>query len=134
MIFIIKNVDEAIVPKKYISGRTYKGGILIWQILFLKKLRVHNFLSFGDAEVEFRDKGYTLVSGVNLNPKDGALSNGSGKSSIWSAISWALTGETIQGINTNVCHINFLTEGCWVELTFKLDKDVYKITRYRDFW
>ena len=101
--------------------------------IIFEKLRVHNFLSFGDAEVEFRDKGYTLVSGVNLNPKDGALSNGSGKSSIWSAISWALTGETIQGINTNVCHINFLTEGCWVELTFKLDKDVYKITRYRDF-
>ena len=56
------------------------------------KVKIHHFLSFGDAEIDLRDRGYCLVSGVNRNPKDAAKSNGSGKSTIWSAISYALTG------------------------------------------
>ena len=101
--------------------------------IIFEKIKIHNFLSFGDAELDFRNKGYVLVSGTNKNPRDGAISNGSGKSSIWSAISWALTGETIQGLSTNICNINMLNEGCWVELTFKIMEDEYKITRYKDF-
>ena len=62
-----------------------------------EKVVLHNFLSFGDAELTLSDRGYSVVKGVNNNPKDSAISNGSGKSSIWSAISYALTGETIQG-------------------------------------
>jgi DNA repair exonuclease SbcCD ATPase subunit len=101
--------------------------------IIFEKIKIHNFLSFGDAELDFRNKGYVLVSGTNKNPRDGAISNGSGKSSIWSAISWALTGETIQGLSTNICNINMPNEGCWVELTFKIMEDEYKITRYKDF-
>ena len=94
-------------------------------------LKIHNFLSFGDAEINFNKTGYTLVSGVNNNPKDAALSNGSGKSSIWSAVCWALTGETIQGLSNNVENI-YLNSGCWVELSFNVDKDNYKVIRYRN--
>lgn len=101
--------------------------------IVFEKIKIHNFLSFGDAELNFHDKGYVLVSGINKNPKDGAISNGSGKSSIWSAISWALTGETIQGLSTDICNLNFLDEGCWIELTFRIDENEYRITRYRDF-
>lgn len=101
--------------------------------IVFEKIKIHNFLSFGDAELDFSNKGYVLVSGINKNPKDGAISNGAGKSGIWSAISWSLTGETIQGLSTNICNINFLDEGCYVELTFKIDRDKYIITRYKDF-
>lgn len=101
--------------------------------IVFEKVKIKNFLSFGDAEIELRDRGYVLVSGVNKNPRDGALSNGSGKSSIWSAICWALTGETIQGLSSNVCNLNFLNEGCYVELSFRIDLNEYKITRYRSF-
>jgi len=101
--------------------------------IVFEKIKIHNFLSFGDAELSFRNKGYVLVSGINKNPKDGALSNGSGKSSIWSAISWALTGETIQGLSSNICNINFVNEGCFVELTFRIDENEYRIIRYKDY-
>ena len=101
--------------------------------IIFEKIKIHNFLSFGDAELSFRNKGYVLVSGVNKNPKDGALSNGSGKSSIWSAISWALTGETIQGLSSNICNINFINDGCFVELTFRIDENEYRVIRYKDY-
>lgn len=94
-------------------------------------VKIHHFLSFGDAEINLKDRGYCLVSGINNNPKDAAVSNGSGKSSIWSAICWALTGETIQGLSNNLANIYF-DNGCWVELTFKIDDKQYKILRSRD--
>lgn len=97
-----------------------------------QKLNICNFLSFGRAEIDLRDKGYCLVSGCNNNPLDKASSNGSGKSSWSSAICYALTGETIQGLSRNIKNINVPEKECWVELTFKIDKDVYKITRYNE--
>lgn len=100
--------------------------------IYFEKIKLHHFLSFGDAEIELNDRGYTLVSGVNLNKDDASKSNGSGKSSIWSAISYALTGETIQGLSSNLPNIYF-NDGCWVELTFKIDKDTFVLTRSRDF-
>ena len=62
-----------------------------------KRLHLHNFLSFGDAELAFNDDGFIKVSGINENPDDNAGSNGSGKSSLWEGIIWVITGETIRG-------------------------------------
>ena len=62
------------------------------------KLIIDNFLSFGHAEVDLNDRGYTLIEGINNNPKDSAKSNGAGKSTIFSALCYALTGEKIQGL------------------------------------
>ena len=95
------------------------------------KITIHHFLSFGDAEIDLRDRGYCLVSGVNRNPKDAAKSNGSGKSTIWSAISYALTGETIGGIKSNLANIYF-DDGCWVSLEFEVDGKAYVVTRSKD--
>jgi DNA repair exonuclease SbcCD ATPase subunit len=97
-----------------------------------EKVVLHNFLSFGDAEIVLSEKGYVVVKGVNNNPKDSAISNGSGKSSIWSAISYALTGETIQGLRSNIVNIN-ATDGCFVKLFFSIDANNYEITRYKDY-
>lgn len=95
------------------------------------KIIIHNFLSFGDAEIDLRDKGYCLISGKNNNPLDKALSNGSGKSTIISAISYCLTGETIQGVKSNIENIH-LDGGCFVSLDFNVDGDNYILTRYKN--
>lgn len=96
----------------------------------IKKLIMHNFLSYGHAELDLEDKGYCLVSGVNNNPRDNAVSNGSGKSSWGSAICWALTGQTISGLSKNIKNINVDENKCYVTLLFTVDNDSYEITRY----
>ena len=95
------------------------------------KVIIDNFLSFGHAEVALENCGYTLVEGINHNPKDGAKSNGSGKSSIFNAICYALTGETINGLSNNLN--NIITKGDMsVELEFSVDDNFYDIKRTRD--
>lgn len=95
------------------------------------KVIIDNFLSFGHAEVALENCGYTLVEGINHNPKDGAKSNGSGKSSIFNAICYALTGETINGLSNNLN--NIITKGDMsVELEFSVDDNLYDIKRTRD--
>ena len=96
-----------------------------------KNLIIDNFLSIGHGEITLEGKGYTLIEGINNNPKDNATSNGSGKSSIVSALCFALTGETIQGISSNLK--NIYTQGDMkVDLTFLVDKDEFRIIRGRD--
>ena len=93
-------------------------------------LKISNFLAFGDADIALNDLGYVLVSGVNNNPDDLAKSNGSGKSSIWEAVIWCLTGDTIRGTKQVVN--KFTTGGTFVELSFIIDGDTYKVVRYKD--
>ena len=95
-----------------------------------QNVKIENFLSIGNAEVDLEDRGYCLITGVNNNPSDMAKSNGSGKSSIIEAICWALTGETIRGVK-DVVNM-FTTGGTSVELNFKVDSTQYKIIRYKE--
>ena len=95
-----------------------------------KNITLTNFLSFGQATLSLCDNGYTLVSGINENPDDLAVSNGSGKSSIWEAISWCLTGETIRGTK-DVVRIGS-NNGCSVTLEFQINNDNYKVVRTKD--
>lgn len=98
-------------------------------IIKFEDIKIHNFLSIGDANIELKDKGYTLISGINNNPNDNAKSNGSGKSSIAEAILWVITGETFRGVKDVV---NIYSEGgTSVEINFKLDNKDYNITRYK---
>ncbi len=97
-----------------------------------KHLKVHGFLSLGDVELDLDNQGYVLVKGFNENPKDNASSNGSGKSSLHNAIAWVLTGETVNGLKTNISNI-YLNDGCFGTLSFSIDKDNYEITRYKDY-
>lgn len=94
-----------------------------------KKVIVHNFGSYGHAELELQNRGFCLVSGQNNYIKDNALSNGSGKSFLWSAICYALTGETINGIKTNLKNINTEEPDCYVQLDFLYHKDLFSLVR-----
>ena len=91
---------------------------------------LHNFLSFGDATLNINNDGFIRVSGINENPDDMAVSNGSGKSSLWEAIVWALTGETIRGTK-QVGNI-YGTDGTYVRINFRVDNTQYEILRAKD--
>lgn len=91
---------------------------------------LHNFLSFGDATLNINNDGFIRVSGINENPDDMAASNGSGKSSLWESIVWALTGETIRGTK-QVGNI-YGTDGTYVRINFRVDNTQYEILRAKD--
>ena len=98
--------------------------------IVFKTMKLHNFMSYSDAEVALNRNGYVLVNGINNNPDDNAKSNGTGKSSLFSAISWALTGLTVSG-SKEVANIH--TEGTTsVDLIFSVDNHVYTITRTKN--
>lgn len=97
----------------------------------MDKLVIHHFLSMGHCEIDLSNRGYCLVSGVNNSPADAAKSNGSGKSTIWNALSYALTGKTVQGTTGNLPN-NHFDDGCWVSLTLNVNGHDYSITRSKD--
>lgn len=97
-------------------------------IIKFKKIELHNFLSFENAEFDFSNKGYTFVQGKNYFKDDNSLSNGSGKSSLWESISWCLTGETIRG--TKEVRRLGSEDDCFVKLNFEIDSDSYILQRF----
>ena len=100
-------------------------------VITFDKIKVTNFFSFGEVEVNLDRGGYVLVSGINENPVDNAISNGSGKSSLFDAVIWCLTGNTIRECK-NVSNIN-ADNGAKVTLYFSVDKDKYEIARTKDY-
>lgn len=98
-------------------------------MLRFKNLILHNFGSYAHTEIDLQNRGFCLVSGQNNCPQDNALSNGSGKSFLWSAICFALTGETVNGNKTNLKNINIKEDSCYVSIEFFNDKDYFILTR-----
>lgn len=94
-----------------------------------KKVILHNFGSYGHVELDLQNRGFCLVSGQNNYSKDNALSNGSGKSFLWSAICYALTGETISGVKANLKNINTEEPDSFVQLDFLHQKDLFSLCR-----
>ena len=98
--------------------------------VIFKNLQLQNFMSYEYAELALNRKGNVQVGGINNNPEDSAKSNGCGKSTLFNALAWALTGETVSGAS-NVANIyaNGKTE---VSVEFEFDGDEYKITRTKN--
>lgn len=99
-------------------------------VLQFKKIKLYNFGSYRSTEFELSNKGFCLVSGENHCTLDGAISNGAGKSILWSAICYALTGRTIAGLEKNLKNINIEEDLCYVTLNLTVDNNEYEITRY----
>jgi len=93
-------------------------------------LYIKNFMSIGTATLNLDNQGYVLISGINTNPNDNAKSNGSGKSSLFEAIVWCLTGETSRGVK-DVVNL-YGDDGALVELNFIVDNVTYKLLRTKD--
>ena len=96
--------------------------------LELKHVSIKNFQSLIEADLDFNSFEDCLVkiSGFN-NTESTATSNGSGKSSLFEAILWAIYQSTSSG-NKEVS--NSLTGGnVSVDLQFALNNDIYLISR-----
>lgn len=94
-------------------------------------LYLENFMSFSQADIDLSTPGFALVFGENQNLEDGASSNGSGKSTIFEAIYWCLTGSTIRG-SKEVVNKSFEKEGCYVELQFYADNKFVELLRSKN--
>ena len=99
--------------------------------IIFKTIRIHNFLSIGDAELNLNNSGYSIIAGINNNSNDNAKSNGSGKSSIGEAITWVLTGSTIRNGSKDIRNIH-TSDGAYVILEFSIDDIEYKIIRSKE--
>ena len=98
--------------------------------IYFKHLSITNFMSYENAEIDLNRKGNILVGGINNNPDDNAKSNGCGKSSLFSALSWCLTGETVSGAkDVSNIYLNGTTK---VSITFDLDNNSYEIIRTKN--
>ena len=99
-------------------------------IINFKSIKLKNFVSFKDEEIEFdKYQGFINIFGSNKSD-DTAKSNGSGKSSLFNSICWCLTGQTIQG-SKKVENI-FCSGETKVELNFVLDNKNYTIIRSKN--
>ena len=95
-----------------------------------KKVKLKNFMSFQEEELDFSSNGFTLVYGINRNSSDVAISNGGGKSALFESLFWCLTGETLR--NTKQVANSYINKGVCVELDFDIDDVPYKLIRSRE--
>ena len=87
---------------------------------------IENFRSIERAFVELSNQGTVIVKGIN-EYEDKATSNGSGKSSIFEAIIFALFEETSSGEKDVANRI--INNGYTITLKFEIDGIPYTIVR-----
>lgn len=98
--------------------------------LVIDTVHIENFMSFKSADLSLNDRGFVTVVGRNDNVCDNSVSNGSGKSSLWEALLWCLTGDTVRGTKDVVN--NKSDEGALVELDFVLNNKQYRVIRSKE--
>lgn len=93
----------------------------------LKSLKIRNFLSIESADVEFKDNGLWLLDGWNY---DMERANGSGKSAICNAISFALYGKVPRRITASDI-LRHGTKNGSVEVNLESAGKTYRVIRER---
>lgn len=91
-----------------------------------EELDIEGFRSIDRISLNLSDQGIVIVKGIN-NYEDLASSNGSGKSSVFEAIIYALFEETSS--EDRDIENRILGQGCSVVLKFSIDGVSYKIIR-----
>ena len=101
----------------------------------IKELTVKNFMSVGNQTqaVDFCKENLTLVLGENLDQggDDSGSRNGTGKTTIVNALSFALFGTALTNIKKDNLINKINNKGMLVTLTFDKDGNKYKIERGR---
>lgn len=91
-----------------------------------ESIDIENFRSIDKAKIQLSNQGTVIVKGINKY-EDKATSNGSGKSSIFEAIIFAIFEETSSGEKDVANRI--INNGYTVTLVFYIDSDKYEICR-----
>lgn len=89
-----------------------------------------NFMSFETLKVSLEDVGLCLVGGRNLDEND---SNGSGKTTILSAVTWALFGRTIDGLKADSVLSWQNPKDCYARIWLTAMNENVQVTRYRNW-
>ena len=101
----------------------------------IKDLTVKNFMSVGNQTqaVDFNKQQLTLVLGENLDQggDDSGSRNGTGKTTIINALSYALYGQALTNIKRNNLINKTNSKGMLVTLHFEKDGQDYRIERGR---
>ena len=101
----------------------------------IKDLTVRNFMSVGNQTqaVDFNKDNLTLVLGENLDQggDDSGSRNGTGKTTIINALSYALYGKALTNIRANNLINKTNSKGMLVTLHFEKDGQDYRVERGR---
>jgi DNA repair exonuclease SbcCD ATPase subunit len=101
----------------------------------LKDLTVKNFMSVGNVTqaIDFNKEQLTLVLGENLDQggDDTGSRNGTGKTTIINALSYALYGQALTNIKRNNLINKTNSKGMLVTLNFERAGNLYRIERGR---
>ncbi|MGZ8924652.1 MAG: AAA family ATPase [Nitrososphaeraceae archaeon] len=103
-------------------------------IITIKSISVRNFMSYGNnlTTIEFNKIGTTLIVGENLDDtSDGIVGNGTGKTSILNALTYALYDKPISDISKDNLVNNINKKNMEVIVEFAIDDIVYKVKRER---
>lgn len=99
----------------------------------IKKLTVKNFMSVGNATqgIDFDRQDLTLVLGENLDLGGDGSRNGTGKTTIINALSYALYGQALSNIRKDNLVNKTNAKNMLVSVDFELSGRQYKIERGR---
>jgi DNA repair exonuclease SbcCD ATPase subunit len=99
----------------------------------LKKLSVKNFMSVGNATqgIDFDRRDLTLVLGENLDLGGDGSRNGTGKTTIINALSYALYGQALSNIRKDNLVNKTNNKNMLVSLEFGVGSATYRIERGR---
>ena len=99
----------------------------------IKNLTVRNFMSVGNATqgIDFDRNDLTLVLGENLDLGGDGSRNGTGKTTIINALSYALYGQALSNIRKDNLVNKTNSKGMMVSLDFAVSGQDYRIERGR---
>jgi len=102
-------------------------------LIHFKNLTVKNFMSVGNATqgIDFDRKDLTLVLGENLDLGGDGSRNGTGKTTIINALSYALYGQALSNIRKDNLVNKTNGKGMLVSLDFAVGNATYRIERGR---
>ncbi|SVD24593.1 uncharacterized protein METZ01_LOCUS377447, partial [marine metagenome] len=92
-------------------------------MLIIKNITVKNFMSVGNVTqaVHFNDAGLTLVLGNNLDLGGDGSRNGTGKTTIINALSYALFGSALYSIKKDNLVNKTNNKNMMVTVDFEID-------------
>ena len=102
-------------------------------MIIIKDITIRNFMSVGNVTqaVRFNDNGLTLVLGNNVDLGGDGSRNGTGKTTIINALSYAMYGNALTNIRKDNLINKTNGKGMIVTLDFEKDGVAYRIERGR---